>query len=254
MADTNSSARKSAQRAQLFVLSGPDVGRSFEIFHGASIGRAPDRAVILRDRSISRHHAHFEFLDGVWSIVDDGSTNGFEVDGVKAQRAELTDLREFAIGEVSVRLRTQVAADAAPAVQPIVRAAAAPSADADEIVLEDEILLEGQAEATFVSVQPRQVAPAPNARASVAAPAPTLAARPAAEPEFSARGQRALQYHKQAERSGLFVTDLAQRPWWVRLLVIASVIAVAGALAWGVYRGVLALREGSSHSTAVEER
>src|SRR4249920_502955 len=95
-----SSAQKSGPRAELFVLSGPDVGRSFEISPGATLGRAPDRAVILRDKSISRHHAHFEFSGAAWSIVDDGSTNGFVVDGTRRERAELTDLREFMIGEV----------------------------------------------------------------------------------------------------------------------------------------------------------
>src|SRR5687767_9239087 len=173
-------------KAELFVLSGPDVGRSFEVLHGSTVGRAPDRAVVLRDRSISRHHAHFELAGGVWSIVDDGSTNGFIVDGSRRERAELTDLREFVIGEVLVRLRTQApAAAAAPpparAAPPVIAHAAAPAVAqasppavplprqetggaAGEIEIEDEILLE-DAPASSPPLARRPPAPSPPAAA-----------------------------------------------------------------------------------------
>lgn len=252
-----SSAQKSGPRAELFVLSGPDVGRSFEIFPGAALGRAPDRAVILRDKSISRHHAHFEFADGTWSIVDDGSTNGFVVDGTRRERAELTDLREFMIGELLVRLRTQISEAASSPAPPAARVEPAVSASADEIEIEDEILLDSAPPPTVVSFPKSSLAsfPKPSAAPSPVTRAPSSPSTPRASTDagFTAKGQRALQYHKQDARSGLFVTDLAQRPWWVRAALTVLALAIAAALAWAVYRGVLALREGASRSGEVEQ-
>ena len=43
--------------AQLFVLSGADVGRSLEARDGLTIGRSRECALVLRDPSISRRHA-----------------------------------------------------------------------------------------------------------------------------------------------------------------------------------------------------
>lgn len=233
----------SKAKAELFVLSGADVGRSFELTHGSTVGRAPDRTVALRDRSISRHHAHFEFSDGSWSIVDDGSTNGFVVDGVRSERARLSDLGEFLIGEVLVRVRTELAAaPSAPAAAPLVRPSPPPPVAAVEIEIEDEILLDSEPEATRTTIA-RMPPPAAPVAPVLSAPSPAAAARAAADPGFAARGRRVLQYHKQEARSGLLVTDLAQRPLWVRALVFAAVLALTGALAWGVYRGVLSMRE-----------
>ena len=258
----------STARAELFVLSGPDVGRSFEIVHGSTLGRAPDRGVVLRDRSISRHHAHFECVAGSWSIVDDGSTNGFVVDGARRQRAELTDLREFVIGELLVRMRTQVedapratgatGSNAAPpspsapagAGTPSPKVPAPPPAEAIEI--EDEILLDSAPEATrpALAANPPRYESAPTI---ASASPPRAATRPPAmssgEPDLAARGRRVLQYHKQDARAGLLVTDLGQRPLWLRAIVYALVLAFAGALAWGAYRGVLSLRENGAASS-----
>ena len=236
-------------RAELFVLSGHDVGRSYEIVHGSSVGRALDRAVVLRDRSISRHHAHFECAEGIWSIVDDGSTNGFIVDGSRRERSQLTDLREFVIGEVLVRLRIQSAgAPSSPACSapPLpVQVAAPTNRHDDEIEIEDEILLDSDPEATNPVM-----ARAPSRPEPPLAIAPT--SRAVADPELAARGRRVLQYHKQDARQGLFITDLAQRPLWLRALVYLLVLAITSALAWGVYRGVISLREGVSGQSATE--
>jgi hypothetical protein len=262
-----------ADRAELFVLSGPDVGRSHAIVHGSTLGRSPDRDVVLRDKSISRHHAHFECAGGVWSIVDDGSTNGFQVDGVRSERAVLGDLREFLVGEVLVRLRTQFTAPAAPtastaqaastaspsptasgesaapsaytAPRPAPAAAAqAPAASASD--LGDEIEIDSDPEATSPTLV-RRAPPAPPAPAPAppapAAPAPGAGARTAATPGPTPRGQRVLQYHKQEARHGLLVTDLDQRPAWLRALLVAVALAIAGGLAWAAYRGVLSVRE-----------
>lgn len=245
--------------AELFVLSGPDVGRSFPVRHGSTVGRAPDRDVPLRDRSISRHHAHFEHQDGAWQIVDDGSTNGFFVDGARSKRAPVADLREFLIGEVLVRLRTSSAAQPPPpardasSLTPARVASPAPE-EPDEIVLEDEIQIDAPPSA------PRQAAAPEPAPAPTVAPDRAAARRAQLLGEMGATGvaqasnARVLQYHKQAARRGLFVTDLSQQPAWVRGLAVVLALALFAALAWGSYLGVLAIRErGASTDAPAEE-
>jgi len=258
MAEQTTNAAAGTPRAELFVLSGPDVGRSFAVSHASTLGRAPDRTVVLRDKSISRHHAHFEFDQGRWSIVDDGSTNGFVVDGSRQERALLTDLSDFQIGEVLVRLRTQVAEPSAPAPRaPLQAAGAAPTTPAppaieDEIRLEEEIVLEpaaparpahsfGQSLSALSAAAP--AAPAPERSAAARAAAAGIPARAADSAALGARGQRALQFHKQEPRQGFLVSDLSQQPAWVRALVLVIVLAFGAALAWGAYRWMLSLRQ-----------
>src|SRR5688572_22178224 len=136
-------------KAQLFVLNGPDVGKSFELAHGHRAGRSPECEIVLRHASISRRHAHFERedgerQDGAWYVVDDGSRNGVIVDKQRVERAKLFDAQEFQLGELELRFRL-LEAESAPA-SPQARAphgaaAATPVAsktddDADEILLE----------------------------------------------------------------------------------------------------------------------
>jgi len=116
-------------------------------------------------------------------------------------------------------------------------------------VLEDEILLEQAPEATVVTRPRPPVAPPQFARA------PSLAAAPRAAPDsgFTAKGQRALQYHKQEARSGMLVTDLSQQPPWLRALLVALGLALAAGLAYGMYRAVLALRGSVAAPSETEE-
>ena len=55
---------------QIFVLSGPDVGRSFEVRSGDTIGRSPDCIVTLKDPSVSRNHARLVLEDYTLSLHD----------------------------------------------------------------------------------------------------------------------------------------------------------------------------------------
>lgn len=163
---------------KLYVLSSPDVGRSFALADGATAGRDPSCAIVLRDASISRKHARFELADGAWRVVDTGSRNGLHRAGVRVETLALADGTEFLLGEVELRFRDTAAVENAPSSSvpspaPIVAppaAAPAPSAfarapaPADE---PDEIVLEGAWD------DPRATAPPPP-RASVSAPPPEL--------------------------------------------------------------------------------
>jgi predicted component of type VI protein secretion system len=225
--------------AQLFALSGSDLGRSFRVEPGARIGRSPDCAVALKDASISRHHAHLEFDQGVWSVVDDDSTNGLYLTGRRVGRAVLADKTEFKLGEVQMRIRVEVAdlPEAAPVLQRTPPTpAVAPPARSPAPAIEDEIVLEEAPQ----SSAPRPLASAPVAsirvRASTApelAPLAATAARPA--PGLQQVGSRVLQYHQTRAHGGFLSADLEQYPGWVRALVWILALALFGALALGAF-------------------
>lgn len=90
---------------QIFVLSGPDVGKNFVVRHGDDVGRTPECIITLKHASISRRHAHFERDGERWYVVDDGSRNGIIVAKTRSTRLELTDQMEFQLGELLLRFR-----------------------------------------------------------------------------------------------------------------------------------------------------
>jgi hypothetical protein len=173
---------------QIFVLSGPDVGKSFELSNNDSIGRSPDCVITLRDASVSRRHAHVERNGPQWFIVDDGSRNGIVVDGAKQKRAELTDMQEFSIGEILLRFRSNVPSTRpappkveaplpepaqvdAPPPAPVAKASAPVPAAAED----DELVLGGGDEEIELDFKDE---PAPRPRA---APAPARTSPPSSD-------------------------------------------------------------------------
>ena len=67
--------------ASLYILHGPDKGRTLKIEDEAvMIGRGSD-LVPLTDQTVSRRHAEMTFEDGVWTIRDLRSANGTYVNG-----------------------------------------------------------------------------------------------------------------------------------------------------------------------------
>ena len=65
----------------LVVLIGPSgyQGKQWTIVHGAVIGRAPESAIFVDDRSLSRSHARVDIQGTEVSLVDLGSTNKTQV-------------------------------------------------------------------------------------------------------------------------------------------------------------------------------
>src|SRR5271157_3460759 len=80
----------------------------------AGIGRASDNQVVLKDFSVSRHHARLEQRGELWWIVDLGSTNGVKVNGRYATDALLADGDEIQVGNFAVSFSDKVSAQAAP--------------------------------------------------------------------------------------------------------------------------------------------
>lgn len=213
---------------KLYVLSGPDVGRTFSVRSGDTIGRSPDRILTLRHASVSRVHAHLEEQDGVWYVVDDGSQNGVLVGGERVARAALHDAAEFALGEILLRFRLD-----APAAAPAAAPATPPAAP-----IEDEILLEGP---PIAPNEPTRARPRP---ALVPPPAPPAPPAPRAPAQASARGlsngvPKVLQYHRIEDRGGFAASDLTQHPTWLRVLIVVCVLALGAAIAYFAFRGAI---------------
>jgi hypothetical protein len=217
---------------RLYVLSGPDVGRSFSVRPGDTLGRSPERILTLRHPSVSRVHAHLEERDGTWYVVDDGSHNGTWVGGERVQRAALPDAAEFALGEILLRFRL----DEPPAAPP---PAPGPS-------IEDEILLEGPplAPGEPTRARPRPALPTPPSAPARAA-APARADRPSGGARAPSGAPRVLQYHRIEDPRGFATSDLAQFPTWVRALALIAALLLAAAAAYFAFRGALALKQGA---------
>lgn len=175
-------------KARLYVLSGPDIGRSFSVRHGDTLGRSPDCVVTLKHASLSRNHAHIECLDGRWFIVDDQSRNGVFVGKQRTPRAELADMAEFQLGELHLRLRLETSdasSDAAPAAS--APAARAESSAASELKLESdgELKLDEEEELSLDAPDEPLIISGGGARAPVLRPegdSPYKAAGPFARP------------------------------------------------------------------------
>lgn len=259
-------------KPRLFVLSGPDLGRSLELSDGAILGRGADCTHRLNAASVSRRHARIECVDAQWFVVDLGARNGVQMGERRIERERLEDGALFKLGDVELRFRIEAEAplaaapprgaedaEAAPRVKPVESDGPIESEEPPEPAdtLEDEIILEGdwEDEAPAAAPAPRAATPAPAARAS-SRPAPARA-RPAATPPVARAsssvapsaapsalaGSRApLQYNRLEDRRGFLVSDLAQQPLWLRALVYLLVAALFGGLAWGFFRLTTSVR------------
>ena len=211
---------------KLYVLSGPDLGRTFEVADGAKVGRGVDCAVHLRDVSVSREHARLVRGDDGWRIEDTGSRNGVSVGGRKVPSAVLRDGDEFQVGEILLRFRADlVAVPAAP-----------------DVVLPDEIVLEEE-----LPIARRAPAPAPPAelvRTVLSAPRPSPVLQ---------RDAGILQYKKIPDRPGFLASDLAQQPLWIRLGAGLLAIALFGAIFLFAFKGTSFLKQKATGDPAEVE-
>ena len=261
--------------ARLYVLSGPDIGKSFAVEAGMELGRSAECALHLRDASVSRRHARIERADGAWSISDLGSRNGLRVAGERVGRAELTDGCELQVGEVLVRFRSEVPeaveqATAAVTVAPHVAPAPAPAQHASDA---DEITLEGDWDDSAAAHQPparAQDAPAPLAPAQPA-PLPmaaqaqqvvrrtpaelpsTARATPQAPPGFATAGKGVLQYHRVENRAGLFNAEVGQLSPLAKLALALVALALFAGMFYAVFAGTALLKRSTqSHAPGDE--
>ena len=238
-------------RGRLFVLSGPDVGRSFDLRHGDTLGRSPDCIVAVRHASVSRRHAHIELVEGEFWVVDDGSRNGVQVEGQRVERLRLTDHLEFALGELSLRFRVEETESPAAAVDPVppleATAFSASSGPGPQVSALDAEVADWDDGITIEEADEIEIAPATAATSATSA---TAARSASAGPQNT--GRRILQYHRVPNESGLAVTELSQHPLWVRWSVYALALALTAALFFAAFKGTAFLKGRSSGAAATE--
>ena len=91
---------------ELFVVEGPDAGRSFALGPQSVIGRDPTAAVNLVDEEVSRRHAIISLDEGKAMIEDLGSSNGTFVDsGQISDEVELGPGQRLRVGQTVMELR-----------------------------------------------------------------------------------------------------------------------------------------------------
>ena len=212
------------------MLGGRDVGRSFELEAGAVFGRAVDCAGRLGDRSISRHHARLVRTEDGWAVEDLDSRNGLSAGGRRVPRVEVGDGTEFSLGNVELRVRlgSEVTefAPSDPGPRPAHDPAPDPAPPAEE-----EIHLEAEDPSATLLAQP------PPARRPALEPTSAPAA------ELTERDRRRVELLRQPP--GLLGGDLAQRPVWVRVVLVALILAAAAGMLFLAFHGVRMLRGGA---------
>ena len=92
----------------LRVMTGPEAGRVLELHAPVVIGRLAECDLVLTDASISRRHARVERSAEGWVVRDEGSRNGLWSEGERVSVLRLTPGMEFRLGEVALRLESQV--------------------------------------------------------------------------------------------------------------------------------------------------
>ena len=246
---------------RLYVLSGPEIGRTIEVKDGATIGRAVEAGVQLRDASVSRHHAKLELREGTWRIVDAGSRNGITMRGARVTDAALEDGDEFQVGEVLLRFRAAAPAATSAAIpgsaaSPTVDPASA-EAGADEITLEEDPIAALPAPSSSgPSTVARLTSLAAKPPAPVGRPSEPVG-RPPAEPatplertvanvrrtmQPDPRAKKVLQYHKIQDREGFFASDLAQHSAWIKIGAVLLALVVAAAIFLFAFKGTSFLK------------
>jgi FHA domain len=89
---------------QLYIASGPRAGQRVALFHGFSIGKAPNSSLVIDDGFASTTHAQI-VMDGrgYCTIYDRGSTNGTFVNGVRVTEMALEHGASLRIGGTELR-------------------------------------------------------------------------------------------------------------------------------------------------------
>ena len=249
--------------ARIYILSGPELGRTFEVKDGAMIGRAVEAGVQLRDASVSRHHAKLEMREGTWRIVDAGSRNGVTLRGQRVTDAALADGEEFQVGDVLLRFRAAV-----PPPEPIAEPPSEPEhaeeIEPDEITLEEDPVsalpspLSTRSPSTTpmpaASAMPLAASAGPRVARSLKAPAATPLERTVANVrrtmQTEDRGKKVLQYNRIPDQAGFFGSDLAQYPLWIKIGAVVFALVVSAAIFLVAFKGTSFLKARTTSSEA----
>jgi DNA-binding NtrC family response regulator len=69
------------------------------------VGSHESNDIVIRDPLVSRFHCRITRENGVWRVVDSGSTNGTKLDGVRVRDADVADGSALTMGDSIVRLK-----------------------------------------------------------------------------------------------------------------------------------------------------
>ncbi|MGB9876469.1 MAG: FHA domain-containing protein [bacterium] len=90
-------------QAKLIGYEGAVVGQVFPIGKETTIGRGEDRDIVVPDSAVSRRHCKIVLEEDGYYIVDEGSTNGTFVGGMRVAREKLKNGDIIQIGESKFR-------------------------------------------------------------------------------------------------------------------------------------------------------
>lgn len=76
-----------------------------------TVGRLPNASICIDETAVSRKHCVVTPAAGGLTLVDQGSTNGTFVNGIRRQHARLTHNDEIRIGTVMIRVQAQTSRD-----------------------------------------------------------------------------------------------------------------------------------------------
>jgi hypothetical protein len=92
--------------ATLLIHEGGSSPRTVRIGGGTvTIGRLPECEVVIHDPGASRRHAQLREQQGVWTLIDLGSTNGTQLNGQTVQQRALGDGDRITIGTTVLEFR-----------------------------------------------------------------------------------------------------------------------------------------------------
>jgi pSer/pThr/pTyr-binding forkhead associated (FHA) protein len=94
--------------SMLYVLNGPDAGRSFPLQEGINrIGRSSENDIVLQDETISRQHLKILWRTDRYFVTDLGSSNGTSLQGrdlVPGTETEVKEKTPIALGMTVVAI------------------------------------------------------------------------------------------------------------------------------------------------------
>lgn len=117
LADLDVRSVPAASARTLFVVEQPEAlrGREFLVVGEATIGRAPECAIMLLDGYVSSHHARVFMRGGRLWVEDLKSTNGTLVNGQRVRRpSALRPGDRLQIGDAVLTLRVEPAVGRGP--------------------------------------------------------------------------------------------------------------------------------------------
>src|SRR5437660_1198819 len=95
------------QPSRMVMLNGPQQGREYDLTGGEMrIGRGAHNDIVIADPQSSRLHATLLYRDGMYILLDAGSTNGIYVNGARVNQAGLRDGDVVGIGALKMAFRT----------------------------------------------------------------------------------------------------------------------------------------------------